>query len=450
VERLLVARDDVRRTPGAARTIVESEILLHRIDSLVARMRDLDQTRPPRERSASLLADQRALDAQLTAARSEYEALLIQANENDAMGAAVLGSARTSEASVRAALADDEALLEYLILPDRLLIFVVTREDTRSVTSSIGSEELVARVRLARELVGRRDATAAQTMPVLQALHRYLMRPALAILPGDRVRRLLIVPHGTLAYLPFAALRDEVTRQYLVERYTVLHLPTASALPALRAAARSAEGGVQRSSAFAPLAEALPASKVEAQQFRRSVRGAEAFIGARATESALRNALSVGGIVHVATHGVMNPRNPMFSRIEMAPESDRGTADDGRLEVHEVLGLTIRSPLVFLSGCETGLGAAWSTSFDRGEDYATLAQAFLYAGARNVVATLWRLPTKAPRTLPSTFTRHYGRKSRPTRLPRPSAGCRRHELFRTLLLGELPDEWSRVEREHGC
>lgn len=81
----------------------------------------------------------------------------------------------------------------------------------------------------------------------------------------------------------------------------------------------------------------------------------------------------------------------MFSRIELAPEKDRGTADDGRLEVHEVLGLTIRSPLVFLSGCETGLGAAWSTSFDRSEDYATLAQAFLYAGARNVVATLWRV-----------------------------------------------------------
>jgi CHAT domain-containing protein len=45
--------------------------------------------------------------------------------------------------------------------------------------------------------------------------------------------------------------------------------------------------------------------------------------------------------------------------------------------------------LVFLSGCETGLGPAWSTSFARGDDYATLSQAFLHAGARNVVATLW-------------------------------------------------------------
>ena len=81
----------------------------------------------------------------------------------------------------------------------------------------------------------------------------------------------------------------------------------------------------------------------------------------------------------------------MFSRIELAAGDGSGPDDDGRLEVHEVVGLTIHSPLVFLSGCETGLGAAWSTSFDRSEDYATLAQAFLYAGARNVVATLWRV-----------------------------------------------------------
>jgi CHAT domain-containing protein len=86
----------------------------------------------------------------------------------------------------------------------------------------------------------------------------------------------------------------------------------------------------------------------------------------------------------------MNPRNPMFSRIEFAAGKG-GPHDDGRLEVHEVLALRLTAPLVFLSGCETGVGAAWSTSFARGEDYATLAQAFLYAGARTVAATLWRI-----------------------------------------------------------
>jgi CHAT domain-containing protein len=79
----------------------------------------------------------------------------------------------------------------------------------------------------------------------------------------------------------------------------------------------------------------------------------------------------------------------MFSQIQLEPGSEGQPEDDGRLEVHELLGIPMGSALVFLSGCETGLGPAWSTSFARGDDYATLSQAFLHAGARNVVATLW-------------------------------------------------------------
>ena len=390
VERLTVARGDVRSSAGAAGSLIEAETLLRRIDSLVARIRELEQVRPPRERGP-VSADERSLNAELTTARSQYEALLVRTSETDAVGAAVLGSSRTREASVRASLGGDEALFEYFVLPDRLLIFVVTSDTVRSVTSAIGAEELVARVRLARELVGHRQSTAAQSEAVLTALHTRLVRPALGLIDTSRVKRLLIVPHGTLSYLPFAALRDSATNQYLIASYSLLQLPTASALPALRSGARPALPAVRRHYALAPLAEALPASRVEVQSVRRSVRGTEPIVGARATEAVLRVALSQGGIVHVATHGVMNARNPMFSRIELAPRDRLGPGDDGRLEVHEVLGLSISSPLVFLSGCETGLGSAWSTSFDRGEDYATLAQAFLYAGARNVVATLWRV-----------------------------------------------------------
>ncbi len=82
----------------------------------------------------------------------------------------------------------------------------------------------------------------------------------------------------------------------------------------------------------------------------------------------------------------------MFSRIELAvPRRSSGPDDDGFLEVHEVLEMPVASPLVFLSGCETGLGDSWSSGVNRGDDFATLARAFLAAGARNVVATLWPL-----------------------------------------------------------
>jgi CHAT domain-containing protein len=95
----------------------------------------------------------------------------------------------------------------------------------------------------------------------------------------------------------------------------------------------------------------------------------------------------------------------MFSQIQLAPGS--GTRDDdGRLEVYEIFGLHVRSPLVFLSGCETGAGGAWSNDFQRGEDYATLARAFLYAGARNVIATLWPIDDEGAAEFADKFYAH--------------------------------------------
>jgi CHAT domain-containing protein len=81
----------------------------------------------------------------------------------------------------------------------------------------------------------------------------------------------------------------------------------------------------------------------------------------------------------------------MFSRIELARSATFTADDDGRLEVHELLGLGIRSDLVFLSGCETGAGQEWTADPVRGAAELTLAQAFLSAGAANVVVTLWRI-----------------------------------------------------------
>jgi CHAT domain-containing protein len=170
-----------------------------------------------------------------------------------------------------------------------------------------------------------------------------------------------------------------------------------------------------RSIGFAPFPDALPASKRELRAFERIVRPAARESGAGATEARVRAALASGGIVHVASHGLMNPHNPMFSRIELA-RGDGRSADDGRLEVHEVLGLRVAATLVFLSGCETGLGPAWSTEFVRGDDYASLAQAFLFAGARTVVSTLWPIADDGAAEFATRFYAHLAREAPPEAL----------------------------------
>ena len=169
--------------------------------------------------------------------------------------------------------------------------------------------------------------------------------------------------------------------------------------------------------------------------FRRAVHGSEIRRGGRATEMQLRHALAAGGMVHVATHGIMNPRNPMFSRLALAPGGG-DSSDDGRLEVHELLGLRVSAPLVFLSGCETGVGVAWSTGFARGEDYATLAQAFLYAGARNVLGTLWPIGDRGAAVFAERFYAYL------ERLPPPEAlAAAQRDLLRDPDFGR-PFHWA--------
>ena len=230
LEHLLAARNDVSRATGVVGSIFESERLLRRIDSLVARLRELEA--PPRrsERGAPRLADEKALTAQLAAARSDYETLLLKGGRIDPAATALLGSRGVNASAVRQNLRAREALLEYFATEDALVMFVVTPDGVQSVMMTMSAGDLLARVRLARELVGQQGVTGVESAPVLEALYDVLVRPALAWLGTRGIERLVVVPHGPLGYLPFAALRDSATGQYVVERFSILHLPTASAL----------------------------------------------------------------------------------------------------------------------------------------------------------------------------------------------------------------------------
>jgi CHAT domain-containing protein/tetratricopeptide (TPR) repeat protein len=404
LEHLGAASSDAPIPGSAVRAFAQGELLLRRIDTLMSRLDALEET-PRAERDSTVLAQTRALAADLLQSRSAYENQLVRAAELDATGAALLGARRVTAGEVQQALGSTEAVMEYFVTPERVLVLVVTRDTVRSVSVPIAMDDLVRRVRLARDLIGQPGSRPEAPTEVLVGLHDVLIAPVerTGALRGSR--RLIIVPHSVLAYLPFAALKRSGTGRYLMQDYVLLHLPSAAALGALRSSDSSLQNAAAPPTLFAPFPDALPGSGLEARAFRRTVSGAQIRQGSAATEMSLRATLSQGNIVHLATHGVMNSRNALFSRIDLA-RGTGGSRDDGRLEVHEVLGLRVRAPLVVLSGCETGVGAAWSTQFARGEDYATLAQAFLYAGTRNVMATLWRIGDRGAAAFAERFYTH--------------------------------------------
>lgn len=349
---------------------------------------------------------QRDLRDRLTRARTEYEALLARADVGD--GAELVGLMPTRAARVQGSLVRDEALLTYTVAQDTLFTFVLRRDTILAFSTAQRRADLGSQVRVLRDLL-QQPTTNGRGAAAAEALYDLLIEPAVRSGLLDGVSRLLIVPDGVLTYLPFAALQDHRDGRFLIERHLLTFLPSAAALPVMRSRDQSATRTPwppRSSVALAPFPRDLPASAMEAERFRARLPSATALIDNRATEHALRESLAAGGVVHIASHAELNRMNPMFSEIRLAPGVPGANDDDGRLQLFEVFGLEIRSPLVFLSGCETGVGAASSSDVEQGEDYATLARAFLFAGARDVVATLWRIDDAGAAELADRFYAH--------------------------------------------
>ena len=234
-----------------------------------------------------------------------------------------------------------------------------------------------------------------QTRELAEVLYKRLLRPMQASIAG---RDLLIVPHGSLHYVPFAALHDG--ERYLVQGRALRYLPSAMLLGLLphqgTAGAKAAGAPVQRLLILGnpDLGKAeldLPASQEEAQALQGLfATNSELFIRKAATESLIKERAFDFSHIHVASHGEFSADAPLDSRLRLAADAK----NDGVLSVSEIYGLRLNAQVVMLSACETGLGRVSS-----GDDVVGLTRGFLYAGAQNVVGSLWEVDDDATSAL---------------------------------------------------
>ena len=345
-------------------------------------------------------ADARA-NQELAQLQEDYGKLLLEIRSADPSYAGLVRGETVAARSVMAVLGSDEALLEYLVGDSTTLVFVVTRDTVAGLDLELSHDALTAQVDFARSrLASPKEAAARRDWRApLRRLYSQLIGPveASGLLSGKR--RLLIAPHAELHYLPFSALvRAGPPEQLLIERYLVDYVPSASVWLRLRDRSRASPS--QGILALAPRAAVLPGSRSEVAAIKR-IYGARAqtMVGSSATEPAFRSLASNREIIHLATYGVLNKHNPLFSYVELG----KAPGEDGRLEVHEVFGLSLNARLLVLSACQTGLAAGALSDVPPGDDWVGLVQGFLYAGAGNVVATLWPVADVATARLMELF-----------------------------------------------
>ncbi|MFL5483622.1 MAG: CHAT domain-containing protein [Gemmatimonadaceae bacterium] len=326
----------------------------------------------------------------LAQAQGEYQHVLIELNDNRI---APSGGTDVSQwRSIAAHLAGDQALLEYLVTDSTTLVFVVKSDTIQALDLGVGRRALLTLVDFARGTLdgSNRGSSHAAWRAPLRRLYAQLIAPVEESGLLDDVHQLVIIPHADLHYLPFAALLRGPTRdEFLVQRFDIGYAPSASLWLKLNARGSSASNRVL---ALAPLAKTLPGSADEVVAIK-SLYGTDATIlsNSEATENAFRINADRFGIVHLATNGVLNRHNPLFSFVELTADP----ANDGRLEVHEVFGLTLHARLVVLSACQTALASGAVSDVPAGDDWVGLARAFLGAGAEHVIATLWAVEDRS-------------------------------------------------------
>jgi CHAT domain-containing protein len=330
---------------------------------------------------------------EMLAAEQEYQAFLDDRRRSGKAGK--LAEIPTYR-EVGASLSKDEALIEYVVGSESLMLFVLTRDALTTDTIPIRREDLENKVELVRELISNQDNERWRKPAA--SLATFLIEPVMAGGRMDGIQRLYLVPHGNLNFLPFALLPSHGVEDShrLIEDFTLAYLPTAAAL------LRENTGSENTSSmlALAPEAGHLRFTSEEARAINTLFQpDSRALVGKTATESNFKLLAPRYRFLHLATHGFFNKLNPLLSGLEL--EADE--ANDGRLELHEILGLQLDADLVTLSACQTGLGSGYFAEVPAGDDFVGLTRAFLYAGSTAVLATLWEVDDASTLALMKQF-----------------------------------------------
>ncbi len=293
-----------------------------------------------------------------------------------------------SAAVTQGRLGADEQLIEYFYQADAGLFvaFVVDRGGIEAVL--FDGDGLDSDIRALRKAV--QDPTNQDWRRWSEVLYRRLLEPLEAKLTA---RNLTIVPHGALHYLPFNVLSSG--ERLLVEDYRLRLLPSAAVLAFLDKPRQADESLMAYGNPdLGNPSYALPGAEAEAAAIAELWQGARLFVGRAASETHFKKSAEYFQVVHLATHGQFRADAPMESRILLAPDGE----NDGNLTVPEIYGLRLNADLVTLSACETGLGEVAG-----GDDVIGLTRGFLYAGARTIVSSLWRVPDQATKELMMAF-----------------------------------------------
>jgi CHAT domain-containing protein/uncharacterized protein HemY len=307
------------------------------------------------------------------------------------------------------------AILEYAITEDVTYLFVLTKSkeskpNLQVYTINIKSKDLDKKIVDFHHIVSSRNLAVRRPA---QELYSLLLKPAMKQLQG--IDNICIVPDGSLWNLPFQALDDG--DKWMIDRYSIYYAPSLSVLHEIRKKRKGISDTTRpellalgnpklqgstienvRSWYRRSSLESLPHAEEEVKMLG-SLYGkdkSKVLVGDQAREEIVKGEASKYRVVHFATHGILDDKSPLYSRLMLASED--GAKEDGMLEAWEIMKMDLQADMAVLAACETARGKV-----SAGEGMIGMSWAMFVAGVPTTVVSQWKVDSEATSKLMIEF-----------------------------------------------
>jgi CHAT domain-containing protein/Tfp pilus assembly protein PilF len=309
----------------------------------------------------------------------------------------------------------DVQVIQYSVLKDKTLIWLITREGYSVVKSEIRETALREKISAYLELLRKHDASEREKAgAAARELYGLLLDPVKDKL--DPAKEICIIPDKSLFQLSFPALVSPASNKYFLTEYTVISAPSLNVfLNSSRMAAKYA--GITDETVLSigdpafnekdfPGLPRIRSAKVEAEKIGISYGPKSSILnGETALKKDVIAKMPGTDVMHFGGHYIVNDRSPLLSGFVLSEDPRTHTREDSILSNYEILGDKLSNTrLIVLAACRTGVETYYG-----GEGMIGASRTFLAAGVPLVVASQWAVDSESTAELMVRF--HHYRKT---------------------------------------
>lgn len=301
------------------------------------------------------------------------------------------------------------ALVSYAFLSGDLYIWSITKNKINVVKSSLREEEVNSLTEKFYKLIDQ-NKSKELLKPLLIKLYQGVFQPILPFISLEQT--LVFIPSKSLYQVPFSALFDNKTNQYLIEKYKVIVSPSTTIF--IKCLERNqlltkqkrinnllAIGNPSFNKKLFPNLSNLPASEIEVQQISQFYTNPKLLLDKEATKTKFLALAENYNVIHFAGHAIMDEKSPLYSQLVFA--EDKTKKQNSGLYAYDLYKQKFnQTKLVVLAACKTANGRSLNN-----EGIANLARPFLAAGVPTVIASLWNANDRASAELFTKFHQNF-------------------------------------------